>query len=84
MKIDWKSRAKNPVFWAQCIAAVVCTIVVGAGLTWEDMTSWQKLAETMVDGLGNPVVFVSMVVALWTAVTDPSTPGAFDGDKVQQ
>lgn len=76
--INWEVRLKNPVFWAQVIAAIVLPLVVGVGATWEDMTSWATLGSAIVQGLSNPVVFVSMIVSLWTCITDPTTSGTAD------
>lgn len=77
-KINWGVRARNPLFWAQCVSVVVLTLVAGTGLTWEDMTTWQALADALVRALGNPVVVVAAAAALWGVVTDPTTAGASD------
>lgn len=76
--INWGLRLRNPVFWAQAACAVVLPLVVGSGLEWSDMTSWPALADAVARGLGNPVVFASMVASLWACVTDPTTTGTGD------
>lgn len=81
MKINWKVRIKNPTWWAQVACAVVLPLVVGTGAQWADMTSWQTLGATLLTALMNPVVVVAMVVQLWTAVTDPTTPGTSDSEQ---
>ena len=78
MRINWKVRFKNPVWWAQAACAIVLPLVAGTGAAWEDMTSWATLWQTLATALGNPVVVVTMVVSLWTAVTDPTTSGTSD------
>ena len=39
MKINWKVRIKNPVFWAQVAVAIVGPILAYLGLSWSDMTT---------------------------------------------
>lgn len=78
--INWGVRLKNPVFWAQTVCAIVLPLIVGVGAQWEDMTSWVKLGETIVSGLQNPVVVVSMIVSLWACITDPTTSGTSDSE----
>lgn len=78
MNINWKARAKNPVWWAQVSAAVVLPLVAGVGMSWGDMTSWQTLGSTLASAMGNPVVVVSMAVSVFNAVTDPTTEGLSD------
>lgn len=78
MLINWKVRFKNPVWWTQVACAIVLPLVTGTGAAWEDMTSWATLWQTLATALGNPVVVVTMVVSLWTAVTDPTTSGTSD------
>lgn len=78
MQINWGVRLRNPVFWAQVACAIVLPLVVGIGASWEDMTTWETLGSAIVEGLSNPVVFVSMVTSLWACVTDPTTAGTGD------
>lgn len=78
MGINWTVRFKNPTWWAQIVAAIVLPLIVGVGMSWEDMTSWATLGQTLMAALGNPVVVVSMLISLWNAVTDPTTKGIGD------
>lgn len=80
-KINWLVRFKNPLFWAQVAGAVMSPILVGLGLQWEDMTSWQALWDALVRAVCNPVIVVAMVLSLWNAITDPTTQGL--GDSAQ-
>jgi len=48
MNINWKVRARNPVFWVQILCAAVLPILTYLGLSWEDMTSWAALGEIFV------------------------------------
>ena len=40
MKINWKVRIKNPLWWVQIAAALLLPMLAYFGLAWEDMTSW--------------------------------------------
>ena len=81
MKINWKVRLKNPVFWAELVAAVVLPILAHMGLGWEDMTSWQALGSIFLEAVKSPVILAGVAVSLWNAVTDPTTRGLGDSDR---
>ena len=81
MKINWKVRLKNPVFWAQLVTAIVLPILAYLGLQWSDMTSWAALGEILVQAVKNPVILVSVVVSVWGIVNDPTTAGLSDSKK---
>ena len=81
MKINWKVRTKNPVFWAQLATAIVLPILAYLGLQWSDMTSWAALGEILVQAVKNPVILVSVVVSAWGIVNDPTTAGLSDSKK---
>ncbi len=81
MKINWKVRLKNPVWWAHMAMAIVMPLILGMGYAWEDMTSWLKLGETLLAAVQNPVVFVAMIVNAWGVVTDHTTAGLGDSEQ---
>lgn len=81
MNINWTVRVNNPMWWAQVVCAIVLPLIIGVGAEWTDMTSWSTLASTLLQAIQNPVVVVSMITSLWTAVTDPTTKGV--GDSTQ-
>ena len=81
MKINWKVRMKNPVFWAQLATAIVLPILAYLGLQWSDMTSWAALGDILVQAVKNPVILVSVVVSVWGIVNDPTTAGLSDSKK---
>lgn len=78
MQINWKVRFKNPVFWVQIVSITVLMLIRGVGLKWEDMTSWPILADTLLQAILNPATVVAVLVAWWTAITDPTTAGLSD------
>ena len=81
MKINWKVRAKNPVFWANLAAAVILPILAYMVLNWNDMTSWQALGNVLFQAVQNPVIIVSVVVSVWNQINDPTTKGLSDSEK---
>ena len=81
MNINWTVRVNNPMWWAQVVCAIVLPLIIGVDAEWADMTSWNTLASTLLQAIQNPVVVVSMLASLWTAVTDPTTKGV--GDSIQ-
>lgn len=81
MKINWRVRAKNPVFWANLAAAVILPILAYMGLNWNDMTSWQALGNVLFQAVQNPVIVVSVVVSIWNLINDPTTKGLSDSEK---
>ena len=78
MKINWKVRVKNPVFWVEVVLAVVLPILAYMGMSWQDMTSWAALGEVFVSAVQNPVIVVAVAVSVWNAVIDPTTSGLSD------
>lgn len=78
MKINWTVRIKNPVWWFQVVMSVVLPIFTYYGLSGTDITSWALLGRTLLDAIGNPYVIITALVALWNAVTDPTTAGIGD------
>ena len=78
MKINWKVRVKNPVFWANIAASVFLPILAHMGLNWEDLTTWPALGNVLIGAIQNPVIVVAVVVSIWNAINDPTTAGLSD------
>ena len=78
MKINWKVRFNNPVFWANLAMAVVLPVLAYLGLNWEDMTTWAALGDALLQAVKNPVILVSVLVSVWNAINDPTTKGLSD------
>lgn len=81
MKINWKVRIKNPVWWAEVVAAIVLPMLAAVGLSWSDITSWAALLDVLKAAVGNPVTVVAVLVSVWNAVTDPTTKGISDSQR---
>ena len=80
--MNLKVRFKNPVFIAQLILAILTPILAYAGLTVQDLTSWQKLGEILLEAIRNPYVLGLIVVSVWNAFNDPTTAGITDSAQV--
>jgi phi LC3 family holin len=76
--INWKVRFQNPLWWAQMALAIITPVLVGLGMQWQDMTSWDKLGGALWQAISNPVIAVAVVASVWTAITDPTTKGTGD------
>ena len=78
MKINWTVRFKNPVFWAELVAAILLPILTHMGMNWEDITTWAALGEVILTAFQNPVIMVAVAVSVWNALNDPTTKGLSD------
>ncbi len=78
MKINWKVRFKNPMFWIGIIVAVVATVFTQLGVSFKHVTSWADFLQLFVDAVSNPVVVVAVITAVYNAVIDPTTKGVRD------
>lgn len=81
MQINWKVRFKNPVFIAQLLLAILTPILAYAGLTVQDMTTWQAIGNLLLGAISNPYVIGLVVISVWNALNDPTTTGITDSAK---
>lgn len=76
--MNLKVRFKNPVFIAQFILAILTPILAYAGLTLQDLTSWEALGGILLGAISNPYVLGLIAVSVWNALNDPTTAGIGD------
>ena len=81
MKINWKVRFKNPMFWIGIVTAIVATVLTQLGVSFEQVTSWAQFFELLVDAVSNPVVVVAVITAVYNAIIDPTTKGVCDSKR---
>ena len=81
MKINWKVRLRNPVFWAEVAAAAVLPILAQLGLSWEDMDTWAALWAALTAAVKSPVILTAVGVSVWNALNDPTTKGLSDSER---
>lgn len=79
--MNLKVRFKNPVFIAQLVLAILTPILAYAGLTAQDLTTWQALGELLLGAISNPYVLALVVVSVWNALNDPTSSGVTDSKK---
>ena len=81
MKINWKVRFKNPLFYAQIILSVLTPILTYLGLTATDLTTWAKLGEVLLQAVSNPYVLTLTFISVYNALVDPTTKGFGDSEQ---
>ena len=78
MKINWKVRFKNPMFYVQLVLSVLTPILAYSGLTATDLTTWATLGDVLGQALSNPYVLSLVIVSVYNALVDPTTVGFGD------
>ncbi|KRL81820.1 phage holin family protein [Ligilactobacillus equi] len=76
--MNLKVRMKNPVFVVQLILSILTPILGYAGISAQELTSWQTLGTVLMEAIGNPYVLSLVAVSLWNALNDPTTHGLSD------
>lgn len=79
--MNLKVRFKNPIFIAQLILAILTPILAYAGLTYQDLTSWDALGKLLLGAISNPYVLGLIAVSVWNALNDPTTAGVTDSTR---
>ena len=79
MKIDWKVRLKNPVFYIQMVLAIMTPVLAYMGKTAQDISSWKLLGEVIIEAVKNPYILALVAISVWNAINDPTTKGIGDG-----
>ncbi|MBN7773657.1 phage holin [Clostridium aminobutyricum] len=78
MHINWLLRAQNPYFWIGLFAVIFTAI----GISPEIFTSWNILWEQVKELLMNPFKLGCAIVALIGYVSDPTSKGISDTERV--
>ena len=65
------AKFKNPYFWL----SVFALIFSASGIDFQTLTSWQLLAQALIDILMNPVAIVAIITAFLGIWNDNSTKG---------
>ena len=81
MKINWKVRFNNPMFYVQLVLSIFTPILTYLGLTATDLTTWAKLGEVLVQAISNPYVLTLVIVSVYNALIDPTTSGFGDSEQ---
>ena len=65
------AKLKNPYFWL----SVFALIFSASGIDFQTLTSWELLAQALIDILMNPVAIVAIITAFLGIWNDNSTKG---------
>lgn len=76
--MNLKVRFKNPVFLVQIFLSILVPILSYAGLTIQDLTTWQMFGSLLLQALSNPYVLMLIICSIWNALNDPTTAGLTD------
>lgn len=79
-KINWKLRFSNPMFIGQLVLSIVLPILSYVGLTVQDLTTWTKLFEVIIQAISNPYCLLLVVVSVYNTIVDPTTKGLADSE----
>ena len=69
------------MFIAQLLLAILTPILAYAGLTVQDMTTWQAIGNLLLGAISNPYVIGLVVISVFNALNDPTTTGITDSAK---
>ncbi len=75
MKINWKVRFKNPVFWRNILIAFIAPVLTYMGINMSDLTTWQAVFDVLKQAVMNPVILVSVLVSVWNALNASTSSG---------
>lgn len=78
MKINWKVRFKNPLFYAALVLAIVAPVGVAFGVNFEDLTSWPMVWDIAKKTLLTPHLVITIFIAVVAFLIDPTTAGLSD------
>ena len=87
MKINWKVRAKSPQFWVGLIGVILSPVLAYLGLGFEDLRTWDSIANVFKQFFSNPYLIGTVVMAILSFIgvlTDPTTKGIKDSEQAQK
>lgn len=61
--------------WISIALAIFTPVLAYFGLSGEDLTTWGKLGEVIVQAISNPYVVFLMLAGLYSAIQNPKTKG---------
>ena len=84
MKINWKVRFKNPLFYAALILAIVAPIGVSFGVHLEDLTTWLMVLDIAKKAILTPHLVITVFIAVVAFLIDPTTRGLKDSPQAMK
>jgi len=84
MKINWKVRFKNPLFYAALLLAIVAPIGVAFGVHLEDLTTWPMVWDIAKQAILTPHIVITVFIAVVAFLIDPTTKGLKDSPQAMK
>lgn len=81
MKINWKVRLKNPLFYVALIGAILLPILQYYQMGYSDLTTWEGLFTLLKTAASNPFVVGTVIYTLIMFFIDPTTKGFSDSNQ---
>jgi len=85
--INWKVRAKSPQFWIGLLGVVASPVLAYLGLGFEDLTTWNNIANVFGQFFSNPYLIGTVAVAVLSFIgvlSDPTTKGMADSEQAMK
>lgn len=82
IKINWKIRGQNPMFYVQVILSFFIPVLGYLGMNWSDVTTWDSFLNIVFSALSNPYCLSIAAVSVFNAIVDSSSPGISDSEHV--
>lgn len=88
MKMDLKSRFKNPTYIIQLIVTILASIILPIlaynKIELSSITSWRILLDLFISTISNPYLLVLVGISVLNATIDPRSKGLGDNLKVTE
>ncbi len=82
IKLNWKIRSQNPMFYIQIILSFFIPVLGYLGLNWSEMTTWNSLFDMILSAFSNPYCLSIAAVSVFNAIVDSTSPGVSDSEHV--
>lgn len=82
MKMNLAVRFKNPQFVFRFVAAIFVPALAAIGIEWQSLTTWQSLADALLQIVSNPVVLALILYNVINIFPDPVVKGVSDSAQV--
>ena len=82
IKLNWKIRSQNPMFYIQIILSFFIPVLGYLGLNWSEMTTWNSLFDMILAAFSNPYCLSIAAVSVFNAIVDSTSPGVSDSEHV--
>ena len=82
LKLNWKIRLQNPMFYLQIILSFFIPVLGYLGLNWSEVTTWASFFDVIYAALSNPYCLSIAAVSVFNAIVDSTSPGISDSKHV--